>query len=104
MNLPNHIFFTGAPGSRWSGIAQTVESISGFNISDRNSNREYRHNTYSGHLGAYFGRKMECEINTNGNYIDRQWAESGGTKLIKSHEWVFHLESIRKKKQCSRVL
>ena len=58
MNLPNHIFFTGAPGSRWSGIAQTIESIPGFNISDRNSDREYIHNTYSGHLGAYFGQGM----------------------------------------------
>jgi len=99
INFPNHIFFTGAPGSRWSGIAQTIESIPGFNISDRNSDREYLHNTYSGHLGAYFGQGMECEINTNGNYIDRQWAEPGGCKLIKSHEWAFHLECIREKEQ-----
>jgi hypothetical protein len=42
---------------------------------------------------------MECILITNGNYIDRQWSESGGTKLIKSHEWAFHLTSIRKKKQ-----
>jgi hypothetical protein len=55
MNLPNHIFFTGVPGSRWSGIAQTIESIPGFNTSDRNPGREYQHNTYSGHKGAYFG-------------------------------------------------
>jgi hypothetical protein len=97
MNLPNHIFFTGAPGSRWSGIAQAIETIPGFNISDRNSDREYLHNTYSGHKGVYFGRKMECDINTNGNYIDRQWEESGGCKLIKSHEWAFHLTDIREK-------
>ena len=99
MNLPNHIFFTGAPGSRWSGIAQTIETIPGFNISDRNGDREYLHNTYSGHLGAYFGRSMECELNINGNYIDRQWAEPGGIKLIKSHEWAFHLTDIREKEQ-----
>jgi len=99
INLPNHIFFTGAPGSRWSGIAQTIESIPGFNISDRNKDREYIHNTYSGHLGAYFGHGMECILITNGNYIDRQWAEPGGTKLIKSHDWSFHLPDIRKKEQ-----
>jgi len=99
ITLPNHIFFTGAPGSRWSGIAQTIESIPGFNISDRNPNREYTHNTYSGHKGAYFGHGMECILITNGDYIDRQWAEPGGTKLIKSHEWAFSLTSIRKKKQ-----
>ena len=98
MNLPNHIFFTGAPGSRWSGIAQIIESIPGFNTSDRNSNREYTHNTYSGHLGAYFGRSMECECITNGDYIDRQWSKPGGTKLIKSHEWAFYLPQIKKKK------
>jgi hypothetical protein len=61
MNLPNHIFFTGAPGSRWSGIAQTIETLPGFNVSDRNPRREYAHNTYSGHKGAYFGHGMECE-------------------------------------------
>jgi hypothetical protein len=99
MNLPNHIFFTGAPGSRWSGIAQTIESIPGMNTSDRNPGREYIHNIYSGHLGAYFGQGMECECNTNGDYIDRQWADADGCKLVKSHEWAFHLERIRKKKQ-----
>ena len=25
MNLPNRLFFTGVPGSRWSGIAQQLE-------------------------------------------------------------------------------
>lgn len=99
MNLPNHIFFTGAPGSRWSGIAQAIESIPGFNTSDRNPDREYLHNTYSGHLGAYFGHGMECALITNGDYIDRQWADPGGCKLIKSHEWAFHLERIHKKEQ-----
>ena len=99
ITLPNHIFFTGAPGSRWSGIAQTIETIPGFNTSDRRPNREYTHNTYSGHLGAYFGCGMECELNINGNYIDRQWKVPGGTKLIKSHEWAFHLGCIREKEQ-----
>ena len=99
INLPNHIFFTGAPGSRWSGIAQTIETIPGFNTSDRRPDREYRHNNYSGHLGAYFGHGMECILITNGNYIDRQWAEPGGTKLIKSHEWAFCMPQIKKKKQ-----
>jgi hypothetical protein len=99
MNLPNHIFFTGAPGSRWSGIAQTIESISGFNTSDRRPDREYTHNNYSGHRGAYFGRGMECECITNGDYIDQQWAEPSGCKLIKSHEWAFHLPQIKKEKQ-----
>jgi hypothetical protein len=98
-HLPNHIFFTGAPGSRWSGIAQILETIPGMNISDRRPDREYTHNTYSGHLGAYFGRGMECECITNGDYIDRQWAEPGGCKLIKSHEWAFHLGCIREKEQ-----
>ena len=96
--LPKHIFFTGAPGSRWSGIAQIIESIPGFNISDRRADREYTHNNYSGHKGAYFGRGMECECITNGDYIDRQWSEQGGCKLIKSHEWAFNLADIRRKK------
>ena len=57
--LPNRLFFTGVPGSRWSGIAQIIETIPGFNISDRSVNPEYSHNGFSGHKGVYFGRSQD---------------------------------------------
>ena len=54
MNLPKRIFFTGVPGSKWSGIAQTIEALDGFNTTDRWNHREYKHSGFSGHVGAYF--------------------------------------------------
>jgi len=52
MKLPNRIFFTGVPGSRWSGIAQTLEMMSGMNTSDRTPEREYVQHCYTGQKGA----------------------------------------------------
>ena len=88
--LPERIFFTGVPGSRWSSIAQILESIPGFNTSDRTPERTYDHHSYTGHKGAYFGWRMEYDplIRWVGkDHIDQAWAEPGGTKLVKSHQW-----------------
>ena len=88
--LPKRIFFTGVPGSRWSGIAQILETIPGFNTSDRTPERTYKHHSYTGHVGAYFGRQMEFEplIQASGEeYIDQAWKEPGGCRLVKSHQW-----------------
>lgn len=85
--LPDRIFFSGAPGSRWSGIAQILESLDGFNTSDRTPEREYNHSAYSGHVGAYFGPGMEFEPKLEADYIDQAWTQLGDCRLIKSHEW-----------------
>ena len=98
--LPERIFFTGVPGSRWSGIAQTLEIIPGFNTSDRTPERTYDHHSYSGHKGAYFGWRMEFEpiVLWNGKeHIDQAWTEPGGTRLVKSHNWSDKFEEIEKK-------
>ena len=96
MTLPKRIFFTGVPGSRWSGIAQTLESIPDFNITDRTRQREYLHNGFSGHKGAYFGRMMEFEAKLDGDYLDQAWApNSPGIKLVKSHDWAYSLDKIK---------
>jgi hypothetical protein len=97
MKLPNRIFFTGVPGSRWSGIAQTLETMSGMNISDRTPEREYVHHSYTGHKGAYFGSGMEFEPILDPDYIDQAWIEPQGCKLVKSHEWSYYLGEIREK-------
>ena len=93
--LPNRIFFTGVPGSRWSGIAQTLETIPDINTSDRNSSREYTHANYGGHVGSYFGPNMELDANLDADYIDSAWTESGGTKIVKSHNWAYRLHDVR---------
>lgn len=98
MTLPNRIFFTGVPGSRWSGIAQTLESMPEFNTSDRTSQREYLHNGFSGHKGVYFGRMMELEAKLDADYLDSAWAtNSPGIKLVKSHDWAYSLDKVKKK-------
>ena len=93
--LPERIFLSGAPGSRWSGIAQVLESLQGFNTSDRTPEREYSHSTYSGHKGAYFGPGMEFEPQLDTAYIDQAWTQPGGCRLIKSHEWSEMLVDVR---------
>jgi hypothetical protein len=96
MTLPDRIFFTGVPGSRWSGIAQILESMPYFNTTDRTSQREYLHNGFTGHKGAYFGRSMEFEAKLDSNYLNQAWApESVGTKLVKSHDWAYSLDKIK---------
>jgi len=110
--LPQRIFCTGTAGSRWSYIIQTIESIEGTNLSDRDSvNREW-HNThlesidasrnpdkirFTGHKGNYFGKGMEFESNLDTINLDAPWTESRGTKFIKSHEWSYQLDDIKEK-------
>jgi hypothetical protein len=97
-NLPNHIFFTGVPGSRWSGIAQVLETIHGMNTSDRTPDRNYVHHTYTGHVGAYFGRGMEFDsFPIKERVINSAWSKPGGCKLVKSHDWAYYLEEIKSK-------
>jgi hypothetical protein len=96
MTLPQRIFFTGVPGSRWSGIAQTLESMPYFNTTDRTKEREYLHGSFTGHKGAYFGRMMEFEAKLDSDYINSAWArKSLGIKLVKSHDWAYKLNNIR---------
>lgn len=95
MNLPSHIYFTGVPGSRWSGIAQVIETIPGMNTSDRTPARNYTHHTYTGHVGAYFGRQMEFEALADSDYVNQAWTEQGGCKLVKSHDWAYKLDYIK---------
>ena len=95
MTLPNRIFLTGVPGSRWSGIAQALESMPGFNTSDRTATRTYTHNNFSGHQGAYFGTGMELDPILDSSHIDQAWAENTGTRIVKSHEWAYQLADIK---------
>jgi hypothetical protein len=95
MNLPRHIFFTGVPGSRWSGIAQTIETVPGMNTSDRTTSREFNHHGYTGHQGAYFGRGMEFEALPVVSYVDQAWVDPSGCKLVKSHDWAYKLNNLK---------
>jgi len=92
-NLPERIFFTGVPGSRWSGIAQEIEKDQRMDISDRTPDRTYNHHNYSGHEGVYFGTGMEFEASLNEEHLDTPYSGTG-CKLHKSHEWAYLLDEI----------
>ena len=94
MELPSRIFFTGVPGSKWSGIAQVIESTLDLNISDRTPEREYTHANFSGHKGAYFGTGMEFPPNLK--LVDNAHTSMDGSRLIKSHDWSYMLDDIRR--------
>jgi hypothetical protein len=42
-------FFTGVPGSRWSGIAREMKLDPLYDTSDRAEHRVYQHHGFSGH-------------------------------------------------------
>ena len=93
--LPERHFFTGAPGSRWSGISQDIESSDLYDTSDRTPERSYTHDTYNGHVGVYFGTGMEFPASLDKDVLDSPYTGTG-SKLHKSHEYAFMLPNIVK--------
>jgi hypothetical protein len=98
MKLPERIFMIGAPGSRWSGIAQNIEDgVPGFNVTDRCDRRTYRHHNFTGHLGAYFGTGWEFDTSLDSENLDAPFLYTTGTRILKSHEWAYQLDEIRER-------
>jgi hypothetical protein len=95
ITLPQRVFFVGAPGSRWSGIAQNIETLDGFNVTDRDPQRQYEHHGFTGHMGAYFGTGWEFDLSLDPENLDRPFTHTAGTRILKSHEWAYHLDEIR---------
>ena len=107
------VWFTGAPGSKWSGSANVLQSIVklNFNITDRTPEREYKHSgptplaTGITHTGAYFGpghglgETFHELSNSNPAAIEAeivaQWKDpSYGKLLVKSHFFTHQLDYI----------
>lgn len=98
--LPEYIFFTGVPGSRWSGIAQDIKSSGDYDCTDRADHRVYTHestgegvNNFSGHCDSYFGTGMEFDCNLDKSNLDAPFSGQG-TKLLMSHEWPYYFNEI----------
>lgn len=109
------VWFTGAPGSKWSGTANILQSIDklNLNITDRSKEREYTHTGPTDlarsitHTGVYFGPGHEV-----GEHWDRfslldplsverevvkEWTDSTkGRPLVKSHFLSHHLDHLAK--------
>ena len=103
------IFFTGAPGSKWSAVAHILthtKKIS-INTSDYNDDRVYTHpGPKISHLGAYWGPGFEFgsnfhELHTltkeqiieqiEKPYADNNWEQY---RLIKCHQFSLNLDFI----------
>lgn len=98
--LPEYIFFTGVPGSGWSGVAQELKREHGYNITDRNEKRVYRHGSFNGHCDSYFGTGMEFPSDPADGGLDKQnldapFTDKSGTKLVMSHEWPYYFNEIQ---------
>ena len=97
MILPKRIFFTGAPGSRWSGVSQLIETVPGLNTTDRTPERTFIFKPFSDHLGAYFGKGMEFSTLLDESNIDSAHTSLAGCRLIKAHEWSYKLKEIKER-------
>ncbi len=110
MQLPERVWCTGAPGSRWAGVAAKLEDKCpvNFNTTDRLApgrerdmcNANFTPASPKGfHKGAYFGEGMEFDAIVDGDYVDQAFVDKDhkGCKLIKSHEWAHKLPEIREK-------
>lgn len=93
-NGNRYILFTGAPGSRWSSVANNLYQSRSFDTSDQTPERSYQHNGTQLHGGAYFDPQMEFPFKKN--YFHLPFDEDAtGVRLIKSHTLATKLQSYK---------
>ena len=114
------IFFTGAPGSKWSAVANilALNTKIKMNISDRSEDRMYHHGqkfNSATHIGAYFGPGMEVGPNWHRlNEITKEEVlldiamtfdeHDDGYYIIKCHQMVNNLDWIRENFPTSKIM
>ena len=95
----NNIFFTGAPGSKWSSVVKNIYWSKDIDRSDYSDARTYYHDADTPgalqlmHIGAYWDPGMEFEP-----FDAAQWAApfSGtGRRIVKSHVFSHRLEWLK---------
>ena len=83
-----YLLMTGAPGSRWSGVANNLHSSPDFDQTDDTEERSFSHHNGLVHGGAYFDPKMEF------GFSKYNWGlpfYGEGVRLIKSHTLSTHM-------------
>ena len=83
-----YLLMTGAPGSRWSGVANNLHSSPDFDQTDDTEERSFSHHNGLVHGGAYFDPKMEFGFSKY-NWPLPFFGE--GVRLIKSHTLSTHM-------------
>lgn len=116
--LSRYTFLTGAPGSRWSGVAQLITDNFNYDKSDESSARQYVHGKFTGHKGSYFGPEMELGEDFHRleqSYVDNlrfqamcdsafHNPQSLQTKMIKCHQFAYGLDWLKKNVPNSNIL
>ena len=87
----SYILFTGAPGSKWSSVAENIYQSPGIDRSDSTSERAYKKDVVK-HQGAYFDPGMEFD-NGRDNW-DRPFSGTG-RRIIKSHTFAHQLDELK---------
>ena len=86
-----YILFTGAPGSKWSSVAENIYQSPDIDRSDSTSERAYKKDVVK-HQGAYFDPGMEFD-NGQDNW-DRPFSGTG-RRIIKSHTFAHQLDELK---------
>lgn len=100
--MNKYIFFTGAPGSRWSGVSQVFrDNWTNIDNTDLTPEKTYKHHLYSGHIGNYYGPGMlysdwlDTEFGSREQWETEIAASYNGdnpVKLIMSHHFAYWLD------------
>ena len=86
-----YILFTGAPGSKWSSVAENIYQSPDIDRSDSTSERTYLKDVVK-HQGAYFDPGMEFD---NGpEHWDGPFSGTG-RRIIKSHTFAHQLDQLK---------
>ena len=102
-NLPQRIFCSGSPGSRWSAITQRLWALPNFNRTDINFHTRYdRWDTRKKkiakyfHHGSYFEHNTPLPVTLDVAKLDATYADpSAGTMIHRSHQYAFILDAIK---------
>lgn len=89
--MNRYILLTGAPGSKWSSVAESIYQSSDVDRSDISTARAYEQGSVK-HTGAYFDPGMEYD-NALKNW-DLPFSGTG-KRIIKSHTFAHQLPSLK---------
>lgn len=119
MNEEKLIFYTGAPGSKWSAVAHLITKSTkySFNTSDYSSERIFLHKKHkTAHHGCYWGPGNEYGKNFHLldtlskdeilSEIDKPYSDKNRDqyRLIKCHHFSLHLDFIKTTFPKSKIL
>ena len=113
--MKNWIFFTGAPGCKWSGVSRVFrDNLPNVDNSDMTPDKKYESNIFSGHVGNYYGpgesysnflKHRLGSIDEWKNVISKSFnGPDDSIKLILSHHFAYYIKEIREQFPESKIV